>query len=92
MIRLLADVLPIDPERERVIIREYYRDVTDSIDSIQNVVQQVNDNVTGSGGGHHSLPFILGGILAALVGLAFLIFMVRSYRQRGQQQLGYNRA
>lgn len=91
MIRLLADILPIDPERERVIIREYYRDITDSIDSIQKVAQQVNDGVTGSGGGHHSLPFILGGILAALVGLGFLIFIVRQYRQRGEQQLGFTR-
>ena len=92
MIRLLADILPYEPGEERVIIREYYRDITDSIDSIQKVVQQVGDGATGSGSGHYTLPFILGGILAALIGLGFLIFMVRQYRQRGEQQLGFTRA
>ena len=91
MIRLLADILPFDPDEERRVAERLRTVVVDTIDTIQGAIPQA-DGVSGSGGGHHSLPFILGGILAALIGLAFLIFMVRSYRQRGQQQLGYTRA
>lgn len=82
MIRLLADILPIDPDRERIIEVPVLRD---TVDTIQKVVQQVGDGAPS--GGNHSWPFILGGILAALVALGFLIFMVRSYRRRGEQQV-----
>lgn len=76
MIRILADIPPIDPSR-------YHRDidvpkvVTDSVDTVNTVVQQVGDGVSSNGS--HNLPLILAGILAALVALGFLIFMVRSY-------------
>ena len=89
MLRLLADILPYDPEEHRRIIEAQRRVVTDTIDSIQGVVQQVNDGVSSGGSGSHSLPYILGAILAALIGLGFLIFMVRSYRRRGEQRLGF---
>ena len=91
MIRLLADVLPFDPDEERRILEKVHHVVADTIDTIQGVIPQA-DGVSGSGGGHHSLPFILGGILAALIGLGFLIFIVRQYRHRGEQQLGFSRA
>lgn len=58
--------------------------VKDSVDTVKTVVQEVGDGVS-SGGGSHTLLFILGAVLAALVGLAFLIFMVRSYRRRSDQ-------
>ena len=80
MLRLLADILPIDPDERRVIEVPRWV-VKDTVDTIQGAVQQINDGVS-SGGGHHSLPYILGGILAALIGLGFLIFMVRSYRRQ----------
>ena len=83
LVRLLADVLPYDPDREKRIIGVYDRVQADTIDTIRAIGQQVNDGMSSGGSGsHHSLPFILGGILAALVALGFLIFMVRSYRHR----------
>jgi hypothetical protein len=87
--KLLLDVLPYDPDEERRIREVYNRVATDTIDTIQGVVQQVGDSATG--GGHHSLPYILGAIAAALVALGLFIFMVRSYRRRGEQQLGFTR-
>ena len=88
MLRLLADILPIDPDERRVIEVPRWV-VKDTVDTIQGAVQQINDGVS-SGGGHHSRVYlgvhypgdILGGILAALIGLGFLIFMVRSYRRQ----------
>ncbi len=62
------------------------RIITDTVDTVAGVVQ--TEGVQGSG--NSSLPYILGGILAALVALGFLIFMVRSYRQRGEQALAFN--
>lgn len=83
MIKLLADIIA-DPDFERRIrerrrlIEEAEKTAADSVDTIQQVVQQVSDGVS-SGGGSHTLLYVLGGIVAALVGLVFLIFIARSY-------------
>ncbi len=84
MQNLLLDVLPYYPE-EKVTIKVTTKEVTDTIDTIVGAGQGVADGAAGSG--NSSLPFILGGILAALVGLGFLVFMVRKYRSKGEQQL-----
>lgn len=83
MIRFFADVLPYDPDRHRRILEQSHKVVKDTVDTVVTVAEPVT---SGGGSGSHSLPFIIGGILAALVALAFLIFMVRSYRRRGEQQ------
>ena len=82
MFNLLSDIAPYprDWDRPPVVIR-------DTVDTVVAAGQQFSDSVQG--GGSHSLPYILGGILAALVALGFLIFMVRLYRQRGEQQLEF---
>lgn len=85
MIRFFADVIPYEPERYRRVVPDV---VSDSIDTVRTVVQEVSDGVS-SGGGHHSLPYILGAILAGLVALGFLILMVRSYRRRGDQSVQF---
>ena len=82
MLRLLADILPYDPDERRRVIDIPIKVAKDTIDTIQGAVQQINDGVSSGGSGSHSLPYILGGILAALIGLGFLIFMVRSYRRQ----------
>ena len=84
MIRFFADVLPYDPDRHRRILEQTHKVVKDTVDTVVTVAEPVT---SGGGSGSHSLPFIIGGILAALVGLAFLIFMVRNYRRRGEQQV-----
>lgn len=89
--RLLMDVLPYDPDRERRIREIHEKIANDTIDTLNVVSQQVGDGVS-SGGGSHSTPYILGAILAALVALGFLIFMVRSYRERNEQQLSFTRS
>lgn len=86
MQNLLLDILPYTDEK--VTIKEYTRIITDTVDTVAGAVQPYSNGV--SGGGNHSLPFILGGILAALVGLGFLIFMVRSYRRKGEQELSFS--
>lgn len=75
MIRLLADVLPIDPSEYHRRIREV---VVDTVDTVVGVGQDFANNVQGGGG--TSLPWILGAIAAALVALGFCIFMVRAHR------------
>ena len=85
MFRLLADILPIDPseyEGHRPI-REV---VVDTVDTVVGVSQDFANGVQGGG---HSLPWILGAIAAALIALGFCIFMVRSYRRRCEQQVGF---
>ena len=74
------DTSPYPPIRvEHHPIREA---VKDTVDTVSNVVQQVSDNVQSSGmGGKIAL---WGAILAALVGLGFLIFFVAQYRKRAQ--------
>jgi len=92
MLRLLLDILPYDPDRHERMIREQRRLANDTIDTLRAVGQQVNDGISAGGSGSHSTPYILGAILAALVALAFLIFMVRTYRKRGEQQLQMEKA
>jgi len=87
MIRLLADVLPYDPDVER-----YRRVIPDTVDTLRGVVQEFGNGVSSGGSGSHTTSYILGAILAALVALGFLIFLVRSYRRRGEQQVQLNRA
>lgn len=82
MYNFLADILPFDPDRNRRVVEDVPKIVTDSLDTIQNTVQEVTDGVSSGGG--HSLFYIIGGIVAALVGLGFLIFMVRNYLKSGQ--------
>ena len=74
------DISPYPPIRvEHHPIREA---VKDTVDTVSNVVQQVSDNVQSSGmGGKIAL---WGAILAALVGLGFLIFFVAQYRKRAK--------
>ncbi len=84
MMRLFADVLPYDPDRHRRIIEETHKVIKDTVDTVVTVSEPVT---SGGGSGSHTLPYILGAILAALVGLAFLIFIVRSYRRRNEQQV-----
>ena len=84
MIRFFADVLPFDPDEHKRIIEHTHKVIKDTVDTVVTVAEPVT---SGGGSGSHSLPFIIAGILAALVGLAFLIFMVRSYRRRGEQQV-----
>lgn len=84
MIRLLADVLPIDPSEYEKRIRDV---VVDTADTVVGVTQDFANGVQGGSGS--SLPWILGAIAAALVALGFCIFMVRSYRRRNEQQIGF---
>ena len=86
MLNLLLDIAPLPHDYHRDIPRV----VTDTIDTLRTIGQEVSDNVLSGGGGCHSTPYILAAILAALVGLGFLIFMVRSYRRRGDQQAGFD--
>ena len=86
MLRLLADIAPIDPneyERRYKVIREV---VVDTVDTVVGVSQDFANGVQGGGG--HNLPWILGAIAAALIALGFCIFMVRSFRRRNEQQVG----
>ncbi|MCR4602295.1 MAG: hypothetical protein K5683_02010 [Prevotella sp.] len=92
MLRLLLDVLPYDPDQHERVIREYQPLVNDTVDTLKAVGQQVNDGISAGGGGSHSTPYILGAILAALIALGLLLLMVRSYRRRGDQQLGFTRS
>lgn len=84
MIRLLADVLPIDPSEYEKHIREV---VVDTADTVVGVTQGFANGVQGGSGS--SLPWILGAIAAALVALGFCIFMVRAFRRRNEQQMGF---
>jgi hypothetical protein len=80
--------MDIAPYREpRTTIRVTTREITDTVDTVAGFGQNVADSVSGSGSGSSSLPYILGGILAVLVGLGFLIFMVRLVRRKGEQAL-----
>ena len=81
MIRLFLDVLPYDPDERRRIIEQTHKVIKDTVDTVSEPV------TSGGGSGSHTLLYILGAALAALVGLAFLIFMVRSYRRRNEQQV-----
>ena len=87
MFRLLADVLPIDPSEYERRYRRIREVVVDTVDTVVGVGQDFVNNVQSGGG--HSLPWILGAIAAALIALGFCIFMVRSYRRRCEQQVGF---
>ena len=89
MFNLFADIIPYDPNRDRRIIEIPEEVVKDTIDTVQGISQQVGDGVSSGGG--HSLPYIIGALLAAVVGLGFLIFMIRSYRKRTEMQVNYSR-
>ena len=89
MFNLFADIAPIDPseyERRYRVIRET---VIDTVDTVAGVSQDFANGVQGGGG--HSLPWILGAIAAALIALGFCVFMVRTWRRRGEQQLEFAR-
>ena len=85
MLRLLSDIAPIPEIYERVPVRV----VTDTVDTVAGAVQPLSNGVSG---GSHTLPWIFGAIAAALIALGFCLFMVRSIRQRGEQQLGFTPA
>jgi len=89
MIRLLSDVLPIDPSEYERHYREVPKVVVDTVDTVVGVSQDFANGVQGGGG--HSLPWILGAIAAALIALGFCIFMVRAWRRRGEQKLDFAR-
>ena len=84
MIRLFLDVLPYDPDERRRIIEQTHKVIKETVDTVVTVSEPVT---SGGGSGSHTLLYILGAALAALVGLAFLIFLVRSYRRRNEQQV-----
>lgn len=54
----------------------------DTLDTISGVAQQISDNVQSTGVGGKIAIF--GAILAALVGLGFLLFFVAQYRRKTQ--------
>ena len=58
------------------------RVVKDTVDTISGVAQQISDNVQSSGTGGKIAIF--AAILAALVGLGFLLFFVAQYRKKAQ--------
>ena len=87
---LLLDVIPIDEERYREMVRQAERQLADSVDTVSGVVEPVVENPP-TGGGNGTLWAIIGGIAAALIGLAFIIFMVRACRRREDQQLSCSR-
>ena len=87
MLRLLADILPIDPSEYERRYRRIREVVTDTVDTVAGVGQEFTNNVQSGGG--NSLPWILGAIAAALIALGFCIFMVRSFRSRNEQQVGF---
>ena len=87
MLRLLADVIPIDPEEYERRYRQVRGVVVDTVDTVVGVSQDFANNVQSGGG--HSLPWILGAIAAALIALGFCIFMVRAYRRRGEQKVDF---
>lgn len=87
MLRLFADVIPIDPEEYERRYRQVREVVVDTVDTVVGVGQDFTSNVQSGGG--HSLPWILGAIAAALIALGFCIFMVRAWRRRGEQQLSF---
>lgn len=85
MIHLLLDIAPLPEDRRHwELVDRTVRQAADTVDTISGVVSPATDNV--SGGGHGSLWAIIGAIAAALAGLAILIFIVRVYRSRGEQQ------
>lgn len=89
MIRLFLDVLPYDPDERRRIIEQTHKVIKDTVDTVVTVSEPVT---SGGGSGNHTLLYILGAALAAIVGLAFLIFIVRSYRHRNEQQVATSAA
>ena len=85
MIHLLLDIAPLPEDRRHwELVERTVRQAADTVDTISGVVSPATDNV--SGGGHGSLWAIISAIAAALAGLAILIFIVRVYRSRGEQQ------
>ena len=56
--------------------------VVDTLDTVKSVGQQISDNVQSTGVGGKIAIF--GAILAALVGLGFLLFFVAQYRKKAQ--------
>lgn len=60
-----------------IIRDDKFRQVVQNVDQ---VVQNVDDGVS-SGGGSYSLIFVLGAILAVLVGLGFLVLVLISFRR-----------
>ena len=56
--------------------------VKDTVDTVSGVAQQISDNVQSTGSG--TKIAIFGAILAALVGLGFLLFFVAQYRKKTQ--------
>ena len=58
------------------------RVVKDTVDTISGVAQQISDNVQSSGTGGKIAIF--AAILAALVGLGFLLFFMAQYRKKAQ--------
>ena len=78
MLRLLADVLPIDPAEYERRIKHLREVVVDTVDTVAGVGQEFTNNVQSGSG--NSLPWILGAIAAALIALGFCIFMVRANR------------
>lgn len=71
MLKFLCDIAPLPSDFDRPP-----RVIRDTVDTIVNYTEQVVN--TTPPGHNSSLPFILGGIAAALVALGFIIFIVRS--------------
>ncbi len=85
MLNFLLDIVPYPRHYDRH--PRVIDIVEDTIDTVVGVGQQMGD---GAGSGSSNLPFILGGLLAALIAMGFLIFMVKSYRKRGEQQVAFS--
>lgn len=79
----LLDIPPLPPVQD--IHRPVYEVIKDTVDTVKGVGQQISDNVQSTGTGGKIAIF--GAILAALVGLGFLIFFLA--RERKRAQLGH---